>query len=79
MRSGTIHLCKVSRIYYLGGSFQEDGFTSQMERYFSILFFSILLCHIALLCLFACLYFVIIIIIIIITKIFEKPSGGDSP
>ena len=38
--------------------------------------FIILLCHIGLLCLFACLYFVFIIIFV--TETFERPSGGDS-
>ena len=48
-----------------------------MERYFSILLFSILLCRIGLLRLFACLYF--IIIITFVTEVFERPSRGDSP
>ena len=78
MRCCTICLCIISRIYLLsGGFFEEDGSTSQMESYFRILFFSILLCHIGLLCLFACLYFVFIIIFL--TEVFEGPSGGDSP
>ena len=47
--------------YYLG-FFEGDGITSQMECYFSIFFFSIVLCHIGFLCLFTCLYFVSIII-----------------
>ena len=41
--------------------FEEDGIIWKMERYFSILLFSILLCHIGLLRLFACSYFVFII------------------
>ena len=56
---------------------EEDGITSQMECYFSILLVSILLSHIGLLCLFACLYF--LFIIIFVTEVFERPSGGDSP
>ena len=49
MWSGIIRLCKVSRPF-MWGSFEGDCTTSQMEHYFSILLFSILLCHIGLLC-----------------------------
>ena len=49
----------------------------KLERYFSILLFSILLCHIGLLCLFACLYFALIDIFV--TEVFERPSGGYFP
>ena len=37
-----------SQPYFYLGSFEGDGITSQMEVYFSILLFSILLCHIGL-------------------------------
>ena len=46
LRSGTIRLVIVSRI--LSCIFEGDGITSQMEGYFSVLLFSILLCHIGL-------------------------------
>ena len=49
-RSGTIRLGIVSRI--LSWIFEGDGIISQMEGYFSVLLFSILLCHIGLQCLF---------------------------
>ena len=51
MQSGRIHLCKV---IFMWGSFEGDRITSQMKHCFSILLFSILLCHIGLLCLFVC-------------------------
>ena len=77
MRSGKIRLCIVSRIYLR--SFEGDGNTSQMEGYFSILLFSILLWHIGLQCLlvFYCYYYFFIIIFVI--EVFERSSGEDSP
>ena len=72
MRSGTIHFAKLAE-FIICGCFERDGITSQMERYFSVLLSSILLCHIAL-CFFICLYFVFIIIFV--TK-FSKDSLGE--
>ena len=73
----------IHNIYYIltafiiWGFFGGDRITSLMERYFSILFFSILFCCIGLLCFLACLHFVFIIIFL--TEGFERPSGEDSP
>ena len=72
-QSGTICSYKVCCIYYLG-SYEGDGTTLQMKRYFSILWFSILLCHIGLVCLF-CLNFGFAIIFV--TEVFERPSDRD--
>ena len=57
----------VSRI--LSWIFEGDGITSQMEGYFSVLLFSILL--------YVWLYFVFFIAFV--TKVFERPSGENSP
>ena len=57
MWSAIIRLCKVSRPF-MWGSLERDCITSQMEHCFSILLFSILLCHIGLLRLFVlCFYY----------------------
>ena len=76
LRCGKVCLCIISLIYLLSG-YSLRGMLLQVERYFSILLFSIVLCHIGLLCLFARLYFVFIIIFV--NEVFERPSGADSP
>ena len=50
IRSGTIGLGIVSRILFW--IFEGDVITLQMEGYFSVLLFSVLLCHIGSYCLF---------------------------
>ena len=74
-RSGTIRLSIVSRI--LSWIFEGDGITLQMEGYFSVLLFSILLCHIGFFCFVFFLHFVFFIIFV--TEVFERPSGEGSP
>ena len=56
MQSGRIHLCKVSCIF-IWRSFEGDRIALQMKHCFSILLFSILSCHIGLLCLLVCFYY----------------------
>ena len=50
IRSGTIHFGIISCILFW--IFEGVVITSQMEGYFSVLLFSVLLCHIGLYCLF---------------------------
>ena len=64
---------ELAYLFIIWGPFEGDGITSHMERHFSILLLSILCCHIDLLCLFACLYFVVLIIGFV-TGVFKGPS-----
>ena len=73
MRSGTIRLCIVSRMFILG---HLRGTVLLRKRRVILVFYCLVFYCVILVCS-VCLY--IVFIIILVTEVFKRPSGEDSP